>query len=150
LIQIRGANMTQILCAGFDQVGTRVDTVHSAKILIIEDQLPVCELYALALRLSSHRYDIRLAHSGEAGVEAAFKDRPDLVIMDLTLPRMSGVEVAEKLTLGGILPGVPLIIASGETADVTEQIPANAYLAKPFPMANLVAAVQDALNALVV
>jgi DNA-binding response OmpR family regulator len=91
-----------------------------------------------------------MTHSGEDGVEAALRDRPHLVILDLSLPGMSGREVAEELRLAGILPDVPLIIASGEAEDVTGLIQAEAYLEKPFPMADLVAAVHDALKAVVV
>jgi two-component system phosphate regulon response regulator PhoB len=94
----------------------------------------------------NRRYQIILAHSGEDGVEAALKERPHLVILDLSLPGMSGKEVAERLRLAGILPDVPLIIASGEAQGLTDKIQASAYLVKPFPMARLVAAVQAALK----
>jgi CheY-like chemotaxis protein len=135
--------MTRLLTAECDQA-------PSFKILIIEDQSTICELYSAALRSTNHPYDIQLTHSGEDGVEAALKDRPDLVILDLSLPGISGIEVAEKLKLAGILPKIPLIVASGEAQEVTERIQASSYLSKPFPITKLVGAVQDALTAALV
>lgn len=142
--------MTRNHSSESDQVGTSVETAPKYRILIIEDNEPICEIYSVALRSSGQRYQIQVTHSGEDGVAAALRDRPHLVILDLSLPGMSGREVAEVLRLAGILPDVPLIIATGEAEDVSRLIQAEAYLEKPFPLANLVAAVHTALEAVVV
>ena len=78
----------------------------------------------------------------------AKRDRPDLVILDLLLPGMSGLEVIEELRAEGILPAVPLIIASGlgdEASHIAERVGAKALLEKPFPINNLVNTVQHVL-----
>lgn len=149
-IQIMGTKMARTITTGSAQVGTRIETAGGYLILIIEDNLPICEIYSVALRSTGHRFQIQLTHSGEDGVEAALKDRPHLVILDLSLPGISGQEVAEQLRLAGIFPDVPLIIATGEAEEDAKQIQANAYLEKPFPLASLVDAVHDALRAVVV
>ena len=66
-----------------------------AKILIIEDKRALSKLYLLLLGQAGH--DVRLAHTGEDGVEQATSERPDLIFLDLCLPGISGAEVAQKL-----------------------------------------------------
>ena len=108
-----------------------------SKILIIEDELPICQIYSAALCQAKPHYIVTLAYTGEEGVESAIRERPDLVILDLSLPGISGVEVAEKLGEAGILPDVPLIIASGlgnVASDIAEHLHAAAFIAKPFPL----------------
>ncbi len=118
-----------------------------AKILIIEDQKELCRLYWFALTQAGH--DIRLAYTGEDGVDQAMADRPDLVILDLGLPGISGAEVAQKLWDSGVLPKAPLIIATAygnEGKLLAEQFDAAGVLIKPFNISFLVAAVGCALN----
>jgi two-component system, OmpR family, phosphate regulon response regulator PhoB len=117
-----------------------------AKILIVEDQKLLCQLYGSVL--SKARHDVVLTYTGEEAVEEALRDRPDLVIMDLKLPGISGVEVARKLLDSGILPAAPLIIATalGEEAQpIAQSFNAKALLPKPFHIDSMIAAVQQAL-----
>ena len=105
--------MIQLISNSLNTEGPSTDTEHVSKILIIEDELPICQIYSAALCQANPHYDVTLAYTGEEGVEAAIRERPDLVILDLSLPGISGVEVTEKLGEAGMLPDVPLIIASG-------------------------------------
>ncbi len=89
--------------------------------------------------------EVVLAYNGEEGIEAALRERPHLVILDLALPGTSGVEVAHKLREAGILPDVPLIIVSGlgdEARVIAQSLGATAFLAKPFELGALVSAVE--------
>ncbi len=141
--------MTQLTSRSYDTDDPSVDTDHLVKILIIEDQWPICQMYSATLCQANPYYDISFAYTGEEGVEAALRDRPDLVILDLALPGISGVEVIEKLREEGILPIVPLIIASGignDASEIAESIQPTAFLAKPFPASTLLSTVQNALS----
>ena len=141
--------MERLRSNSFKTEGPSTDTEHVSKILIIEDQWPICQMYAAALCLTNPHYDVTLAYTGEEGVEAAIQDRPDLVILDLSLPGISGVEVVENLKELGILPDVPLIIASGlgdGASGIVEQVHATAFLAKPFPLNTMLSAVQVCLS----
>ncbi len=123
----------------------RVNTQRMLKILIIEDEKPVCQVYSAALCQADPRLEVVLAYNGEEGIEAALRERPDLVILDLTLPGISGTEVAQKLQEAGILPEVPLIIVSGlgqEAQVIAQSLGATAFLAKPFELSALVSAVE--------
>lgn len=119
-----------------------------AKILIIEDQEPLSGLYRSVLRQFDH--ETIFAATGEAGVEAALQDRPDLIILDLLLPKMSGTEVAQKLLESGILPGVPLIITTAldemEAQAIADSLNAAAVLNKPFSISSILSTVNGALS----
>ena len=117
-----------------------------ARILIIEDQKLLCQLYGSALAKTQHQ--VVLAYTGEEAVEEASRQHPDLVIMDLRLPGISGVEVARQLEMKGILPGTPLIIATAfgeEARTLAQTLQARALLPKPFHLKVMLAEVEKAL-----
>jgi DNA-binding response OmpR family regulator len=119
-----------------------------AKILIIEDQPALCQLYEKFLGRFNH--DVVLAESGEAGIEAARRTRPDLVILDLVLPGMPGIHVARRLREEGILAKAPLIVTTGlgeeHTEAVVGSLGASAVLTKPFEIGSMLDAIQRALS----
>ena len=118
-----------------------------ARILIIEDQPALRQLFQTVLERRG--YDVTLAESGEAEIEAARRATPDLVILDLLLPVMSGVQVARQLREEGFLDKAPLIVTSGiggdETGAIAESLGASAVLSKPFDIDSMLDAVKTAL-----
>jgi DNA-binding response OmpR family regulator len=120
-----------------------------ARILIIEDQEPLSGLYKSVLRQFNH--ETIFASTGEAGVAIAMQEAPDLIILDLLLPSMSGTEVAQKLRESGILPEVPLIITTAldemDAQSIGDSLHADAILHKPFSLSSMVNTVSSVLNA---
>ncbi len=116
-------------------------------ILIIEDDAALARLYQALLEHTDYR--VALAADGEAGIEAARQEHPDLVILDLLLPGMPGTQVARLLYQEGIFPNTPLIITSGldaeETDRIGESLNASAVLVKPFDLSAMQAAIREAL-----
>ena len=78
------------------------------KILIIEDDLVVANIYRNKLAVDGFQVDI--AHSGEDGLFQITKDKPDVVILDLCLPKMNGVEVITKIRTDAATATLPIII----------------------------------------
>jgi DNA-binding response OmpR family regulator len=118
-----------------------------ARVLVIEDQKLLSQLYRSALATANHT--VVLAHSGEDGVAEALRAKPDLIILDLSLPGISGVETADALQKLGFLPRTPLIIATalGEDArSILDSFALAALLPKPFKIRALLAEVEAALN----
>ena len=120
-----------------------------ANILIIEDQKPLRNLYRSVLRQFNH--ETVFVTTGEAGVETALRERPDLIILDLLLPGISGTEVAQRLRKLGILPDVPLIITTAlneiDAHSIANSLNATAVLNKPFSVNSILNTVSSALNA---
>ena len=104
-------------------------------------------LYQTVLGRSGH--EVIIAESGEAGVAAVELERPDLVIMDLVLPGMSGLQAARKLQEAGTFPATPLIITTALTdahaRTVAASLGAASVLVKPFDIKEMLASVQKAL-----
>ncbi len=121
------------------------------EILVIEDREPVCQMYSSFLHHANANYDVILTYTGEDGIQAALVNRPDLVILDMLLPGISGAEVAQKLEESGILAATPLIIATalgcGEAEAVSQSFKASALLLKPFAIDSMLDAVHRALTA---
>jgi two-component system cell cycle response regulator DivK len=105
----------------------------SKKILIVEDNPQNMRLVEMAL--SAERYSLLEATNGEEALEVAKKERPDLIIMDVQLPKMSGLEVTRKLRKIPELNRTPIIAvtAFAMKGDEEKALDAgcNAYLSKP-------------------
>ena len=117
-----------------------------SKILIIEDEKLLCQLYGSVLGNAKHK--VALTYNGEDGIASALNDRPDLVIMDLNLPGLSGAEAAGQLRKCGILPATPMIVATAlgeEARSIANSLDAVALLPKPFHLKTLLAVVENAL-----
>ncbi|MFO1475499.1 MAG: response regulator [Verrucomicrobiota bacterium] len=80
------------------------------KVLLIEDDEFFANVYRNKLLLDG--FDVDVAHDGEAGLERVRSFRPDAVLLDLILPRMSGVDVIKQLRLDTAHPGLPIIVFS--------------------------------------
>jgi DNA-binding response OmpR family regulator len=114
------------------------------KILVIEDDPSI--LRGLQLNLGMEGYAVRSASDGETGLRLAKTERPDLVCVDVMLPRMGGLEVVREIRKDD--PDLPILIlsAKGQEGDKVAglQLGADDYLVKPFGLKELLARI-DAL-----
>lgn len=119
-----------------------------AKILIVEDEEDIAEL--LAYNLHRNGYTPVAVATGEDGLDAAREDRPDLVLLDLMLPGLGGLEVCRRLKSEEATSRIPVIIltAKGEEEDIIAGFTAGAddYVTKPFRPKVLLARVQAVLR----
>jgi PAS domain S-box-containing protein len=83
----------------------------SLRILVIDDNVDSAESLALLLRASRH--NVRTAHDGPTGLEAALDYRPNVVLLDIGLPRMDGYDVAKKMRQQSVLKNVVLVAMTG-------------------------------------
>ena len=104
----------------------------------------------VAMRLKREGYDVEMAHDGVAALERIRTAPPDLVLLDLMLPRMSGTEVAQQLRQDPRTVAVPILMltAKSEESDIVVglQLGADDYVTKPFSMSVLVARVAALLR----
>lgn len=112
------------------------------RILVIEDERQLARHLSGALTRQGHT--VSAQNDGKLGLELALKDPPDLVVLDLGLPSMDGLEVLKGLHGAGCPARVLILTARGEIGDRVKGLKAGAddYLTKPFSMDELVARVE--------
>src|SRR5574339_1118256 len=105
-----------------------------AKILIAEDERDIRDLVAFTLRFAGH--EVFAAANGEDAVELAPKVNPDLILMDVRMPRMTGYEACKVMKQNPELRDIPVVFlsAKGQEAEIQQGLDAGAeeYLLKPF------------------
>ena len=116
------------------------------RLLLVEDDPTLRQ--ALAFNLTREGYEVTAVADGEAALEAAQSERLDLVLLDVMLPGMSGVEVLRVLRREGIATPVIILSAKGDEIDrvVGLQVGADDYVAKPFSRPELLARIEAVLR----
>ena len=117
-------------------------------ILVVEDNLDNYELVRTILEMSG--YDTFLAVNGRDGVDAARKQKPDLILMDMALPEMDGWEATENIRKYPETKDIPLIALTVHTLPRERQRALNAgvdaYLSKPFDAAHFLSVIESTLE----
>jgi two-component system alkaline phosphatase synthesis response regulator PhoP len=125
-----------------------LDEVSREKILVIEDEPDILDI--IAYNLSREGYTVVCARDGEAGLEKCRREEPQLVLLDLMLPGLDGLEVCRRLQLEPETRQIPVIMvtAKGEEADVVLGLGLGAddYVTKPFSPRELIARVKAVLR----
>lgn len=120
------------------------------RILIIEDEEDILAL--VQYNLLREGYRVSCATSGEEGLQLARSENPDLILLDLMLPGMDGLDVCRALKLGAATAQIPVIMltAKGEEADVVAglELGADDYIPKPFSPRVLIARLRTVLRRL--
>src|SRR5574341_1878812 len=117
-------------------------------VLLIEDEETLLE--TLAYNLRQEGYEVLTADDGEAGLEAARRERPDLVVLDIMLPRLDGLAVCRILRRDAELAATPIIMltARGTQSDKMIGLDSGAddYITKPFGLGELLARIRAVLR----
>ena len=118
------------------------------KILIVDDDVDSLKL--IGLMLSRNGYEVSAAHSGSQALAKAEAESPNLIILDVMMPQLSGLQVARLLRTNPKTSGIPILMltAKGEEADQVAglQVGADDYVTKPFSMKVLLARVEAMLR----
>ena len=116
-----------------------------ARILLVEDDPSIREVTAIGLRAAG--FEVDAAPDGAAGLERWRRERPDLVLLDVMLPKLDGLEVCREIRRESTVP-IVMLTARGDSIDVVVGLEAGAddYVRKPFEMPELVARIRAALR----
>ena len=118
------------------------------RILIIEDESDIGEL--LEYNLQKEGYDTILANNGESGLEIARKEKPNLLILDLMLPGIDGLDVCRLIKSDSDIKDISIVMltALGQEEDIVKGLESGAddYITKPFSFKVLIARIQSVLR----
>ncbi len=121
---------------------------HTPKILVAEDERDIRELIGFTLRFAG--FDVFLAKNGEEAVEQAPQLRPDLIMLDVRMPKMTGYEACRALKSNPETRSIPVVIlsAKGQDGEIQEGIESGAdhYIVKPFAPDELTSRVREILR----
>lgn len=115
------------------------------KILVVDDEKPIADI--LKFNLEKEGYDVELAYDGDEAVKKTYKDNPDLVILDIMLPKKDGFQVLKDIRKEYKIP-VLMLTAKEEEVDkiLGLELGADDYITKPFSMRELVARIKANLR----
>jgi len=118
------------------------------RILVVDDEVDLVE--TLTFRLEANGYQVLKAYDGQAALDMAKKDKPDLIILDLMLPKIDGYKVCRMLKFDEKYKEIPIIIftARAQESDkkMGEEVGADTYITKPFDSQLLLAKIKELLG----
>lgn len=112
---------------------TSIQQIDKPRVLVIDDNADIC---AYATVLLNSEYDVIVASNGEEGLKKAIREVPDIVVCDVMMPGMDGLECCKRLKNDGITSHIPIILLTAKTLDEYRvegyMYGVDAYLTKPF------------------
>ena len=119
-----------------------------AKILIVDDEPDLAETVRFSLELEG--YSVLVATNGEEGLNVARQEKPDLILLDLMLPKLDGYKVCRLLKFDERYKSIPILMLTAKTQEkdkiLGKETGANEYLTKPFDMDELMAKIKSYLS----
>jgi len=118
------------------------------KILVVDDEKPILKI--IVFNLKKNNYDVIEAYNGEEAIEKAKKMKPDLILLDVMMPKKTGFEVCKELAEDEVTRNIPIIMltAKGQEFDRQKGLSVGAidYLTKPFSPRGLIEKVKEILG----
>jgi len=118
------------------------------KILVVDDEPDFIEF--LSIRLKSSGYDVISASDGESGLKKAQKEKPDLIILDILMPKINGFELCKRLKENELTKDMPVIMltALAQEKDLSKGLEegADCFITKPFNSLDLLYEIKTALT----
>jgi two-component system, OmpR family, KDP operon response regulator KdpE len=120
-------------------------SMNDATILVVDDEPQIRRV--LRATLSSNGYDVIEAKDGQEAIEMVLRERPDLILLDVNMPRMSGLEACRKIRLSFEGPIIMVTVRNSEQDKIVAlDAGADDYVVKPFAMGELLARIRAVLR----
>jgi DNA-binding response OmpR family regulator len=120
----------------------------STSVLVVDDDSDIREL--VTFKLEQMGYTVLSEKDGEGGLAAALSEKPDLILLDVMMPKLTGIEVCQRLRDDATTAGIPVILitAKAQEVDVERGFAAGAddYIVKPFSPRELATRVEAVLS----
>jgi len=118
------------------------------KILVVDDEKELVEM--VKLRLEANNYDVIAAYDGQEALDKARSQKPDLIVLDLMLPKIDGYKVCRMLKFDEKYKNIPIILftarAQDEDKNLGKEVRADGYITKPFEPQVLLAKISELIS----
>lgn len=125
-------------------------SASKARILIVDDEADLVSVLRMGLEIEG--FEVSSASDGEEGLRRAREDRPDLLVLDLMLPKMDGYKVCRALKFDERFKSMPIFILSARSGEQDRRLAldmgADLFVTKPYDMADLIARIGHKLRSL--
>jgi len=115
------------------------------RILVVDDEIDLVETLRFSLELKG--YEVLVAYNGEDALHLARNENPDLILLDVMLPKMEGYQVCRLLKFDARFRHIPIFMLTAKTQEkdrmIGEQTGADEYITKPFEMEDLMKKVKE-------
>ena len=122
--------------------------MYQAKILVVDDEVYI--LHILDFILGAESYDVVTATNGEQALQKVREEKPDLVILDIMMPKLDGYETCRMIKNDPATKNIPVILLTAKGREVDQklgrEVGANDYMTKPFSPSKLIERVQAILG----
>jgi two-component system alkaline phosphatase synthesis response regulator PhoP len=122
--------------------------MYQAKILVVDDEVYI--LHILDFILGAENYDVVTASNGEQALQKVRDEKPDLVILDIMMPKLDGYETCRMIKKDPATKNIPVILLTAKGREVDQklgrEVGANDYMTKPFSPSKLIERVQAILG----
>jgi|SRR3989338_1980743 len=122
--------------------------MNKRKILLVDDEPELVEM--VKIRLESYNYEIIVAYDGQEALGKARKEKPDLIILDLMLPKIDGYKVCRMLKFDEEYKKIPIVMFTARSHESDEKLGyecgADAYITKPFEPTVLLGKIKELLK----
>ncbi len=122
--------------------------MNSKKILIVDDEMDLVETVRFPLEVEG--YHVLVSYNGEDALNQARKENPDLILLDLMLPKLDGYEVCRRLKCDDRCKHIPILMLTAKFQEKDKALGmetgANEYITKPFDIRDLLKKVKGYLN----
>jgi len=118
------------------------------RILVVDDEVQLVEM--VKIRLEANGYEILSAYDGQEALDKARKEKPDLIVLDLMLPKLDGYKVCRMIKFDDRYKNIPIILFSARAQESDKemgiQVGADAYITKPFEPKVLLSKIKELLG----
>lgn len=122
--------------------------MQKSKILVVDDEVYI--LHILDFSLGAEGFEVITANNGEAAVEKAKQEQPDLIVLDIMMPVLDGYETLRQLKRDAVTKEIPVILLTAKGRDVDKrlgfEVGATDYIVKPFSPSRLIERIQEIIG----
>ncbi len=121
--------------------------MRKGKVLVVDDEVNITQI--LEFSIGSEGYEVLSASNGEEAVEKARREQPDLIILDIMMPRIDGYETCRILKSNPLTKNIPVVLLTAKGRDIAKrlgyEVGATDYIIKPFSPSKLIERIHELL-----